>query len=361
MSDFTSKISDIFSRDGLLSKLTDFEFRSQQQQMAVDVAESLENKSREIIEAPTGVGKSFAYLIPSIIFSRKEKRKAVISTCTINLQEQLIAKDIPALEKILPYEFKSEILKGRNNYICTRRLSNAMRKREDLFINEEQSQRQKVYNFVQKNSRGTRQDVPFRVDENVWTEIYAEQGICTAKSCGSAEDSNCYYQQAKAKLNKADVIILNHYLFFTLLGIYDNIADGYIYANDFVIFDEAHMAEQIASRNVSPSVSKEMLRFWLHKLYNPKTNKGFLILKRADRLINVVGRLINETDYFFDSIENYVFNKYPAQRFKNVVRIRESIEVPDDYNNLLIDLCNDLKKMLPGAANSDEQNEIITG
>ncbi len=125
MSEFLNEISDIFSPTGLLSKVPDFELRPVQQQMALSVAESLENGSHQIVEAPTGVGKSFAYLIPSLIFSKKEKRKAVISTCTINLQEQLISKDIPALEKILPYQFKSEIMKGRNNYICTRRLNNA--------------------------------------------------------------------------------------------------------------------------------------------------------------------------------------------------------------------------------------------
>ena len=132
MSDFIQETEKIFASDGVLSSLKGFEYRKPQQEMAVLVAESLENNTHLIVEGPTGVGKSFAYLVPSIIFALKEKRKAVISTCTINLQEQLIKKDIPALQRILPYEFKPEILKGRHNYICTRRLNNALIKKNNL-------------------------------------------------------------------------------------------------------------------------------------------------------------------------------------------------------------------------------------
>jgi len=93
------------------------------------------------------------------------------------LQEQLIKKDIPTLQRILPYEFKPEILKGRNNYLCTRRLNNALIKKNNLFEDSEQEQLQAIYSWVQKGGSGSLQDIPFKVDENVWSPIYAEEGI----------------------------------------------------------------------------------------------------------------------------------------------------------------------------------------
>jgi ATP-dependent DNA helicase DinG len=113
---------------------------------------------------------------PAILFALQNERKAIISTCTINLQEQLINKDIPALAKILPFPFKYEILKGRNNYICTKRLNKAMIEKNSLFMTGEQQTLQKIYDFVNKEGKGTRQDIPFPVDDSVWSEIFAEEG-----------------------------------------------------------------------------------------------------------------------------------------------------------------------------------------
>jgi len=132
MSDFTKKVKNIFSESGVLSETRGFEYRSQQQQMAEAICDSLENNSHKIIEAPTGTGKTYAYLVPAILFAKANQRKAVISTRTINLQEQLVKKDIPALKNILDVDFTYEILKGRSNYICMRRLSNALRGKEEL-------------------------------------------------------------------------------------------------------------------------------------------------------------------------------------------------------------------------------------
>jgi ATP-dependent DNA helicase DinG len=357
MSDFTQEIEKIFSEDGALSSLKGFEYRKPQQEMAVLTAESLENNSHLIVEGPTGVGKSFAYLVPSILFALKEKRKAVISTCTINLQEQLIKKDIPALQKILPYEFKPEILKGRHNYICTRRLNNALIKKNNLFEDSEQEQLQALYNWLQHGGSGSLQDIPIKVDENVWSQIFAEEGICTSKSCGT-ENSNCAYQRAKIRIKQADLVVLNHYLFFTLFGLYENKSNGFIFANDFAIFDESHQIEQIAAENISPSVSREQVRFWLHKLYNPKNEKGFLLSKNSQTTIRFVRRLLNENDMFFDEIDSYVTMHQQRERAKGVVRIREPFNISSRLDPLLLELYSDLRKMVSQAQNEDEANEI---
>src|SRR5271165_4449517 len=114
--------ADIFSAKGILSRSPNFEFRPQQQEMAVAVAQALADGEHLAVEAGTGVGKSLAYLVPAILFAVANKKKAVVCTHTINLQEQLTQKDLPMLEQIMPVKFTFTMLKGRGNYICTRRL-----------------------------------------------------------------------------------------------------------------------------------------------------------------------------------------------------------------------------------------------
>ncbi|MEO8513798.1 MAG: helicase C-terminal domain-containing protein [Ignavibacteria bacterium] len=357
MSEFTDEIKDIFSPTGLLSGLDRFEYRPQQQNMAVSIADSLESGSHNIIEAPTGVGKSLAYLVPSILYALANEKKAIISTCTINLQEQLINKDIPDLAKVLPVEFKYEILKGRNNYICTKRLNKAMIEKSSLFMTSEQQILEKIYNFVNKERKGTRQEMPFPIDDNVWSEIFAEEGVCTQKSCGGA-DTNCYYQQAKQRMKDADLLVLNHHLFFTLFGFYERDSEGYLYFNDFVIFDEAHTIEQIAAERVSPSVSKEQIRFWLNKLYNPRTQKGFFANKQSDRIKKAVEMVYHDNEQFFRMLHSYINDVYSTQTHKNNIRIKESIPLGAELMNSILELTIELKKATPLAKNDIEADEI---
>src|SRR5512136_2805967 len=132
------QVEEIFSPQGILSRSRNFEFRPQQQQMAIAVARALEAGEHLAVEAGTGVGKSLAYLIPAILYGVAKRKKAVISTHTINLQEQLIQKDLPLLEMVLrPVQFTLAMLKGRANYLCTRRLHKAMQQSGNLFTSSE--------------------------------------------------------------------------------------------------------------------------------------------------------------------------------------------------------------------------------
>src|ERR1700742_1280492 len=132
-SDLVEEVRALFSQDGALAKAKNFEYRPQQQDMAVAVARALEEERHLVVEAGTGVGKSIAYLVPAILFALEQEKKAVISTHTINLQEQLLYKEIPILTKILPVEFKAALMKGRQNYLCPRRLTRAMEQAGELF------------------------------------------------------------------------------------------------------------------------------------------------------------------------------------------------------------------------------------
>ena len=125
-SDFLEEVRALFSPEGRLSRAKNFEYRREQQEMAVGVARALEEERHLVVEAGTGVGKSIAYLAPAILYAIEQKKKAIVSTHTINLQEQLLHKDIPILKKILPVEFEAALMKGRQNYLCPRRLERAL-------------------------------------------------------------------------------------------------------------------------------------------------------------------------------------------------------------------------------------------
>src|SRR5205085_8781570 len=147
-SDFVERTETIFSPAGLLAKAKNFEPRPQQQMMAGEIAAALEEERHLVVEAGTGVGKSLAYLVPSILFALEQKKKAIVSTHTINLQEQLLYKDIPILQKTLPVEFEAALMKGRQNYLCPHRLQRALQQANDLFTGPEQSELQVIADWA---------------------------------------------------------------------------------------------------------------------------------------------------------------------------------------------------------------------
>src|SRR5277367_4667706 len=153
--DLIARVENIFSPTGILSKASNFEFRPQQQQMAVAVAKALVSKEHLVVEAGTGVGKSLAYLIPAILYAVGNNKKAVVSTHTINLQEQLTQKDLPMLEQILPVKFSYTMLKGRANYLCNRRLAKAMQQQDSLFTSPEQEELKRIFEWSKKTTDGS--------------------------------------------------------------------------------------------------------------------------------------------------------------------------------------------------------------
>src|ERR1700730_3888670 len=162
--DLVEQIRTIFSENGLLSKAKNFEFRRQQQEMAVAVARALEEDRHLVVEAGTGVGKSLAYLTPAILFALEQHKKAIISTHTINLQEQLLHKDVPILKKILPVEFEAVLMKGRQNYICPRRLERALQSANELFSGPEQNELNRLAEWASITRDGSLSDLSIEPD-----------------------------------------------------------------------------------------------------------------------------------------------------------------------------------------------------
>lgn len=188
-SDLEGQVSEFFSPAGPLAKAKNFEFRPQQQEMAVAVARALERGEHLAVEAGTGVGKSLAYLVPSILFAVARKKKAVICTHTINLQEQLTEKDLPMLAQVLPVRFEYQMLKGRSNYLCRRRLHRAMQQADSLFTSPEHEELRRIHAWAATTENGTLSDFDIEPDAKVWTHVCSERGLCSPRSADSRATS----------------------------------------------------------------------------------------------------------------------------------------------------------------------------
>jgi ATP-dependent DNA helicase DinG len=333
-SDFVERIRTIFSPAGLLSKSRNFEYRSEQQEMAVAVARALEEEQHLVVEAGTGVGKSLAYLVPSILYARENNKKAIISTHTINLQEQLLHKDIPILKKVLPVEFEAALMKGRQNYVCPRRLERALQQAGELFTTSEQAELERLALWARTTRDGSLSDLSIEPDPKVWAQVSSEAHICTTKTCGQRSD--CFFQQARKRLLAADVIVLNHTLLFMLLGNPEEVAEresGYLFPNDFLIFDEAHTVEQTASRQIGLGVSQYGLRLTVQRLYNARTKKGLFTVTRDAQGVTLAASLVDEIDRFFGAIEARCDFRKGRE-----MRVRQAELVPDTISARLMGL-----------------------
>ena len=340
--DLAAFMEHFFSPQGPLAAAKNFEYRPQQQEMAEAVSQALENGEHLIMEAGTGVGKSLAYLVPSIFFALLREKKAIISTQTINLQQQLTQKDLPDLHNLLRKEILQKILKetfqnwlevlkepkpfqfamltGRAKYLCTRRLDRAVRRAEGLFTNPERQELERICEWSQTTQDGSLDDlkdylgrIGGKPDEKVWAQVCSEQGACSSKRCGGKSDfvkegnPMCFFRRARNKYHSADIVVLNHSLFFSLLRDKKDNSKGLIFPNDFVVFDEAHSLEKIASQHVGIDLRRLQVRYALNRLWNPKTKKGQMtVLPRsagAEKIIKQVEQLYKDAENFFDELE----------------------------------------------------------
>ena len=318
----SEEVHHIFSGDGLLSKSPDFAYRPEQQEMAREVASALEETRVLTVEAGTGVGKSLAYLIPAVKFALESNKKAIISTHTINLQEQLVGKDIPIVRKLLGEDFQAVLLKGRQNYLCPLRLRIAMDSKGDLFTSSEVDELKRIWDWSEETQDGTLSTLGFQPAPKIWAQVCSEAHICTPRTCGTR--GNCFYQKARKSVEKANVVVVNHTLFFSLL---DSSAEeqgeddmGYIFPNDFAIFDEAHTLEEVAANQLGLRLSQSSLRFDISRLYNPRNKKGLLKQLRSGRGIEAAEDLLDRAQDFFDELGEVIeFGQYAKE-----ARVREA-------------------------------------
>ena len=307
MPGFCDSVREAFSPKGVLAKSSDFEYRPQQQELAVAVAEALTGSLPLVAEAGTGVGKSLAYLLPAARFALDTGRKGVISTHTINLQEQLVRKDIPIVRKLVGHELPTVLLKGRQNYLCPQRLRRALDQSGDLFTSTETTELEAIRKWAESTRDGTLSDLDFQPQMKVWLQVCSEAHICTARNCGPR--GNCFFQEARKAAADAKLVVVNHTLFFALLNteLEDGDEDhrrvkGFLFPNDFAVLDEAHTIEQVAAVQLGLRVSQSGLRFDLQRLYHPKTRKGLLKSFRKASAMAAVEEAIHASEQFFDEL-----------------------------------------------------------
>jgi ATP-dependent DNA helicase DinG len=357
--DVREEVKNFFSETGLLAnKYDNYEYRESQIEMAFAILDTLQGRSHLFVEAPTGVGKSFAYLVPAIYFAKENNKKAVVSTHTINLQEQLIGKDIPFLQEILPIDFQAVLLKGKSNYVCPKRLRRVLESSNSLFESDEQLFLEKISLWAKDTQDGTLSDISFQVNSNVWSSICAERGVCSNKTCGG-EDTECFYQKARFKIADSDVVIVNHHLFFTLYdGVINEEADGYLYRNDFVIFDEAQTVENVAAAHVIPELSREMIKFHLKRLYNDKKKKGFLTNFDSLHIIPIIQNLLEINQHFFQELKRKLFIMSEGRLERLTVRVHEKGIINNMLKEEIEKLAKNLRELKQNCKNEAQENEI---
>ncbi len=271
MSAVVDEIESIFAPQSPLSFSHGYEYRTQQRAMATYVADAIEENHHLLIEAPTGVGKSLAYLLPAALVAVRDERKGVISTHTKNLQDQLFSKDIPIVENLLEVPLRTAVMKGRRNYLCSTRLRHVLSHAGTLLESKDDEHLQRIAGWAKSTKSGDIEKLGFVPSARLWQQICSEQEICTPRKCGM----DCFYQRVRDQVRNAHIVIMNHALFFTLLP-EENGDDGVLFQNDFVIFDEAQTVEAAAVNCFEERLSFNTVLGTLHRAFNSRTKKGLL-------------------------------------------------------------------------------------
>lgn len=338
----TDKLRHIFD-DKLAQTLPGYESRTQQLDMALKVAEAFDSSKHLMIEAGTGIGKSLAYLAPATLWSLANQGRVVISTNTINLQEQLLVKDIPPLQQVLS-GFKVALLKGRGNYLCPRRLTTLRRQRPSNI--DELKVFAKILVWLQESSSGDRSELNLRGynEVNAWRRFSAEEEECPLDRCTAAEHGACPFFKARKAAEAANLLIVNHALLLS-----DAVSDNQVIPNyQHLMIDEAHHLEEATTNSLSFRIDLPALRQRLADLGN--SHRGiigeFLDLlkpiisdrdfKRMSEYVKTVslttGAMNTHLQNYFDAFRNLYFaHKDPASDYSPQIRVTAEVRGKMDF------------------------------
>ena len=356
--DFKNECDSFFAPGGILETNANAEnikceLRPQQRAMANAIAASLCDGEHLCVEAPTGVGKSFAYLVPLVYRAKRHCRPAVISTETINLQEQLINKDIPFLQKILGIEIKASIAKGRRNYLCRRRFAMLSGEQRDMLLPNPSLALdiERITRFLEKGGEGSKDDMAFRIDREVWNLICCESGNCMKAKCPFFR--SCCYFKARKQWEESDIIVANHALFFTDLAMRcaEGAAGALLPNYGAVLFDEAHTLEDSAANHLGVRLSRPLVTSMLNRIYNPDNAKGLLMQKNtvSPEVRGYVAAARDESCAFFAAFEELL-----DRRDETAVEITHPENFIDNLTPKLMRLAGALQAL---ADDEDEEDD----
>jgi len=303
-----------------------YEYRPEQVAMLRAVAEALSTSQHLMVEAGTGVGKSFAYLVPAAFFSTQNNTRVIISTNTINLQDQLIKKDIPDLRNALGIDIRASVLKGRSNYLCPRRLE-MLRKRSPQTI-EELRVLAKTLVWLQTNTTGDRTDINLNgpSERDVWVRISAEDDQCTTETCLERTGGACPFFQARQAAQTSHLLIVNHALLLTDIATGNRVLPEY----EYLIIDEGHHLEAATTDALSFRLSEADIERLLREIgsttggtlsFALSVSRGGISPSNFASLNQLVSRASelsfrfdNQQKIFFLALKNFISDQQESQR-----------------------------------------------
>ncbi len=351
-----------FAEDGPLKHAGDFgghpyEPRPQQAVMANEIAAALESGRNLCIEAPTGVGKSFAYLIPAIYAALSMKKPVLVTTETLNLQEQLVYKDLPLLARLLNLKLKFVLAKGRGNYICKRRLLLARGGHRDEFLPSRDmlTEVERLADWADRTGDGSRYDIDFLLDNELWSCVCSEASNCSGPACKHFR--SCFYWKARREWETADIVVANHALFFVDLKIraLEALETSPLPNYGAVVFDEAHTLEDSAAQHLGFSLRSGALRHFLNRLYNPATGKGLLLRpgESSLQLRSIIAKVQEAATEYFEQ-----FLEAVTRRSDSVLRIVSPGKFTDQLSAQLGNVAKLLRDYIAEQEDADFRTEL---
>ena len=343
--DVSAQVTNLLGRDGQMSRVFEagghlYESRNEQLEMAAAIARTINQGGHLVAEAGTGVGKSYAYLAPSLLAALATGQKVVISTYTISLQEQLLQADIPRLSAALGREINAVLVKGRSNYLCLRRLQLARRMGGDLFRADQQQWLDRIAEWANHTEDGSRQSMPEEPPMEVWSQVCAEEGTCVYPS--QRDHQNCFLTRARARMQDADILIVNHALFFADLAMRGQGGSGLLPEFDVVVMDEAHQMEEAAGQALGIRLTSWSFVRWIRSLYHSDTHKGLLSLLKQGTLAHEVSQVQRHVDRLFEKMQQWCFEHAQG---KNCVRIKEPLDMATPLPSMMLDISLKLKEL----------------
>jgi ATP-dependent DNA helicase DinG len=337
----------IFGKEGILGNVHDkFEFRNEQLQMAEFVYELLADNRSGIVEAGTGVGKTLAYLAPAILHCIDSNKILAVSTETKALQKQLIDNDLPLVRALLDehgIDFKYSLCLGSSNYACTRRFQSLVERggfsKRD--IHHVESLSDKIH------SRKVFSRFDLSMPDYIWSSVSREPDSCSNYKC--QHFSTCVFQQAKKEWSESNILVMNHYLFFTNISAQKT----YLPLFDVVVFDEAHSIEDICADQLGFSVKDTDLGELIKGYFTSQHREKICGASRAENLVNrtneIAVRVMGEGESFFESMKNGLGDKTTVR----------CISPSGDQAKVLIDLLEEFLKALSEIASKIDDDNVI--